>query len=71
MLAHRIEATIGQNGKLTLENLPFQSGERVEVIILTQPHKASDQNKYPLRGTATQYIAPTEPVAQDDWKVVQ
>ncbi len=71
MLAHRIEATIGQDGKLTLENLPFHSGERVEVIILTQPHKASEQNKYPLRGTAIQYVAPTEPVATDDWEVAQ
>ena len=69
MLAHRIEATIRQNGKLTLENLPLHSGEPVEVAILTQPHQASEQNKYPLRGTAIQYIAPTEPVAQDDRKV--
>lgn len=71
MLAHRIEATIGQDGKLTLENLPFHSGERVEVIILTQPYKASEQNKYPLRGTVIQYVAPTEPVATDDWEVAQ
>jgi len=71
MLAHRVEATIEQDGKLTLENLPFHSGERVEVIILTQPHKASEQNKYPLRGTTIQYDAPTEPVATDDWEVAQ
>ncbi|KOP24163.1 hypothetical protein ACE1AT_12195 [Pelatocladus sp. BLCC-F211] len=71
MLAHRVETTIGQDRKLTLENLPFHSGERVEVIILSQPQKASEQNRYPLRGTAIQYVAPTEPVAQDDWEVTQ
>lgn len=71
MLAHRIEATIGQDQKLTLENLPFHSGERVEVIILSQPHKASEQNRYPLRGTSIEYIAATERVAQDDWEVAQ
>ena len=71
VLAHRIEVTMGQNRKLTLANLPFYSGERVESIILSQPHKASEQNRYLLSGTTIQYIAPTEPVAQDDWEVAQ
>ncbi|HEY9876335.1 MAG TPA: hypothetical protein V6D12_23105 [Candidatus Obscuribacterales bacterium] len=71
MLAHRIEATIGHDRKLNLENLPFHSGERVEVIILSQLHKGSEQNRYPLRGTAIQYIAATEPVSEDDWEVAQ
>lgn len=71
MLAHRIEATVGQDRKLTLENLPFHSGERVEVIILSQTHTNSGQNRYPLRGTDIQYIDPTEPVAQNDWEVAQ
>lgn len=70
MLAHRIEATIEQDRKLTLENLPFHSGERVEVIILPQPCRESEQNRYPLRGTTIQYVEPTEPVAQNDWEAV-
>jgi hypothetical protein len=34
MLAHRIETTINQDQTILLENLPFHSGENVEVIIL-------------------------------------
>ncbi len=34
MQAHRVEATIEQDGTLTLENLPFHAGEVVEVIVL-------------------------------------
>ncbi|GFE67794.1 BrnA antitoxin family protein [Chroococcus sp. FPU101] len=39
MLAHRIETTINQDKTLTLENLPFHSGEQVEVIILSRPRE--------------------------------
>nr|WP_290226615.1 hypothetical protein [Trichocoleus desertorum] len=68
MLAHRIETTITQNGTLTLENLPFHSGELVEVIILAQPHRALEQNRYPLRDTKIQYTNPLDPVDQDEWE---
>lgn len=71
MLAHRIETRIRQDRTLTLENLPFHSGERVEVIILPQPHRASEQNRSPLCGTIIQYVEPVEPVAQNDWEVAQ
>jgi hypothetical protein len=71
MLAHRIEAIINQDKTLTLENLPFHSGEQVEVIILSRPWRGAGQNRYPLRGTTIQYTDPTEPVAQDDWEVVR
>ena len=44
MLAHRIETIIGQDKTLTLENLPFYSGEQVEVIILSRSRNESGQN---------------------------
>ncbi len=71
MLAHRIEAIITQDKTLTLQNLPFQSGEQVEVIILSRPQIEVGQNRYPLRGTPIQYTDPAEPVAQDDWDTLQ
>ncbi|WP_069469681.1 hypothetical protein [Candidatus Marithrix sp. Canyon 246] len=37
MFAHRIEATIPQNGRLYLDALPFTMGDKVEIIILKQP----------------------------------
>jgi hypothetical protein len=70
MLAHRIETIIGRDRTLTLENLPFHSGEQVEVIILSRPQKESEQNRYSLRGIPIQYTDPTEAVARDDWEVM-
>ncbi len=58
-----MEIQLGEDNKLILEDLPFQSGERVEVIILSQ----SDKDSYPLRGKSVNYIEPTKPVAVDDW----
>ena len=69
MLAHRIEATITHDRTLTLENLPFHSGDQVEIIILSRPRRISEQVGYSLRGSVIQYVEPMEPVAQDDWEV--
>jgi hypothetical protein len=69
MLAHRIETIIREDGTLTLENLPFHSGVSVEVIILAQIEKSTQQNPYSLRGTPIHFINPLEPVGQDDWEV--
>lgn len=71
MLAHRIEAIITQDKTLTLQNLPFQPGEHVEVIILSRQQGEVGQNRYPLRGTPIQYTDPTEPLAQDDLDILQ
>lgn len=37
MQAYRVETTVSQDGILTLENLPLQAGETIEVIILVRP----------------------------------
>jgi hypothetical protein len=63
MNAHRVEATINEDGTLTLDGIPFQAGDEVEVIILERPSKPSGDNPYPLRGQPVQYDAPTEPIA--------
>ena len=67
MQAHRIETTIQQDGKLVIQDIPFQAGELVEVIILPIP-KPHPNDPYPLRGTVLQYVNPTEPAASDDWE---
>jgi hypothetical protein len=43
MLAHRLEATVSHDRTLTLENLPFHSGEQVEIIILSRPRRVFQQ----------------------------
>jgi hypothetical protein len=71
MQALRIETTVQQDGTLTVQNLPLQAGETVEVIILVRPSTTQGQNAYALRGTPITYIDPTEPVAEADWDATQ
>ena len=71
MEAHRIETTLMQDGTLVLDNLPFQAGEVVEVIILAQPARAIGHTPYGLRGTPVRYEQPTDPVASGDWEAAQ
>jgi hypothetical protein len=71
MNAHRVEATINQDGTLTINGLPFHAGDEVEVIILERSPKSSGDNSYPLRGQPIQYDAPTESVAESEWGALQ
>lgn len=78
--AHRLEAVIGANNSLTLEDLPFNEGKEVEVIVLekstvaTSTQQANTDDKptprFPLRGKTLKYIDPFEPAAPlEDWEV--
>jgi hypothetical protein len=68
--AHRIEAVLSEDGKLSLDNLPFQAGQAVEVIILPAAYVPASA-AHPLRGTVQRYDEPTAPVAEADWGVLQ
>jgi len=67
-LAHRIEAILSEDGKLSLEHLPFRAGQAVEVIVLPTAQSASPNPI--LQGTVLRYDLPTEPVAVVDWDVL-
>jgi hypothetical protein len=56
---------------MELRGLPFRAGEVVEVIILSREDKVREAHDCPLKGQVVRYEKPTEPVAQDDWKVLQ
>ncbi|BAZ16777.1 hypothetical protein NIES4071_86550 [Calothrix sp. NIES-4071] len=79
MNAHKIEAVLAEDGTLILRGLPFHAGDAVEVIILESktPQKTvasptqSETNLYPLHGKVVRYDDPTEPVALEDWEVLQ
>jgi hypothetical protein len=71
MSAHRIEATLNQDGKLVLEDLPFLAGDTVEIIILGSNTKSNGDNPYPLRGSVIKYESPTEPVGVEDWDALK
>lgn len=79
MNAHKIEAVLTEDGKLVLNELPFQAGDAVEVIILERADKsqktesiASDAHLYPLRGSVIQYDEPFESaVPVEDWDALK
>jgi hypothetical protein len=71
MRAYRVEKIVSQDGVLELQALPFRAGEVVEVIILSREDKMHEAQYLPLKGKVLRYEKPTEPVAQDDWEVLQ
>ena len=72
MNAHRIETALTENGKLSLQNLPFRKGDKVEVIILDRSSSKTNSDSYPLRGTVIGYDDPFEPATSaEDWDVLQ
>ncbi len=70
MEAYRIEKKIAANGVLHLEALPFSEGELVEVIVLPCEDRKRKSAALSLRGKVIEYVAPTEPVAQNDWEAL-
>jgi hypothetical protein len=64
--AHRSEVVLSEDGKLSLENLPFRAGQTVEVIVLPTVRPPTPGN-HPLRGTVLRFDEPTAPVAEADW----
>ena len=59
-----------KDGKLTLESLPFQAGETLQVIVLPHHAQKVDQQQQ-LRGSVLQYKDPFTPVAIEDWEVLK
>jgi hypothetical protein len=68
MQAHRLRGAVGDDHTLKLENLPIPAGEEVEVLVLVDVRKRSEQKRYPLRGLPVSLEGPTEPVAESDWE---
>ena len=67
MQTYRIETVIAEDRELTIRNLPFRSGEKVEVIILSKTGNSAAKKSYSLRGKPVRYVEPFAPVAEDDW----
>jgi hypothetical protein len=67
MSEHRTEAIVNQDGKLVLENLPFQAGDVVEVVVSKSDTTSNGDSRHSLRDTVIKYEAPLEPVGVGDW----
>ena len=70
MQAHRVDATVSGDGSVTIHDLPFAKGERVEVIVLprTRPAESLSQ-RTSLRGSVRRYERPFDAAADaEDWE---
>jgi len=71
MYAYRLETVVPQNGELQLKSLPFHPGEAIEVIILAANAIKENRMYFSLQNTVLSYENPFEPVAAEDWHVLQ
>ncbi|MEL6441505.1 MAG: hypothetical protein AAFQ80_19915 [Cyanobacteria bacterium J06621_8] len=68
MNSHRIKTAITKNGKLSLQNLPFKKGDKVEIIIRQQNKETIDSESLPLQGTVIRYDDPFKSViSPEEW----
>jgi len=66
--AYRVRSMVSPEGGLQLDNLPFEPGAEVEVIVLADENVPRSDARYPLWGTPVTYHDPTAPVAESDWE---
>ncbi len=79
MNAHKIEATLTEDGRLILNGLPFHAGDVVEVIILERFNQqqtsevAPPVEGYPLQGKQPyRYDDPFGPATSiEDWEALK
>ncbi len=72
MNAYRIETALTENGKLSLQNLPFKKGDEVKVIILERSSSKTISDSHTLKGRVIRYDNPFEPATSaEDWEVLQ
>jgi len=62
---------VSRNRTLTIKGLPFQVGEKVEVIVRRREHERERRGRYPLRGKPIRYLDPFKSVAESDWEALQ
>jgi len=71
MQTYRVETKVSRNRTLTIKELPFQVGEKVEVIVRRREREWERRGRYPLRGKPIRYTEPFKSVAESDWEVLQ
>lgn len=70
MQDYRAEAEVSKDGSVTVKGLPFQPGNKVEVIIRSRGSDAAEEQSYPLRGKPIKYIDPFRSVAEEGWEAL-
>lgn len=71
MKTFRTEITISEDKTLTIKELPFTTGDKVEVVVRSSKRRKKRGKRYPLRGKPIWYIDPFKSVAEEDWAVLK
>ena len=72
MEAVRVEAIVQPNGRIILDDLPFEEGKQVEIIVLNTNTNEVACRSNPLKGSVLKYDDPFEPAAAiEDWEVLR
>lgn len=67
-----VQVTVGAHGSVTLDQLPYEPGQRVDVTISPiAAHHGDGTLRYPLSGTKVEYKGPFESVAEGDWEAAR
>jgi hypothetical protein len=69
--AHWRETIVGERGELVPEGIPFESGQVVEVLVVSKAAGLAAAAGRSLRNSGIEYREPLEPVAGEDWDAVQ
>ena len=70
MEAYRTNVVVHDDGTVVIENLPFQKGQRLEVILLERSGASDNASSRALRGEPVRYVDPFDSVAEDEWENV-
>ena len=57
--AYRLHLRVPSDRRIVLENVPFDPGTDVEIIVLANRYAAGDTSRYSLRGAPITYVDPT------------
>ena len=68
---YRAETMVSNDGTLAIAGLPFQAGDRVEVIVRDRLREQAHGQRYPLRGKPIRYADAFESVAEKDWEALK
>jgi len=71
MQDYRIETRVSSDRSLTIKGLPFQAGDRVEVIIRSHAPGEGSEQSHPLRGRPIRYTDPFGSVAEVEWEALR
>lgn len=67
-----VQATVGAHGSPTLDQLPYEPGQRVDATISPISSQVADQTRrYSLSGLKVEYEQPFESVATDEWEATK